>query len=91
MKIVINYDFGGFGLSQTALAEYRLRKSDNSLCELAIPRNDPDLVDIVERMGKEAQDRYSNLKIVEIPDGVQWEIQEYDGQEWIAEQHRTWR
>ena len=27
---------------------------------------------------------------VEIPDGVQWEIDEYDGGERVAECHRTW-
>jgi len=30
------------------------------------------------------------LKIVDIPDGVEWEIEEYDGMEWVAEKHRTW-
>jgi hypothetical protein len=29
--------------------------------------------------------------VVEIPDGVEWEIAEYDGLEWVAEKHRTWR
>ena len=29
-------------------------------------------------------------KIVEIPDGVQWEITEYDGKECIKEKHRSW-
>jgi hypothetical protein len=31
------------------------------------------------------------LRIVEIPDGVEWHISEYDGIEHIAENHRTWR
>jgi hypothetical protein len=30
------------------------------------------------------------LKVVEIPDGVKWQIEEYDGSEWVAEKHRTW-
>ena len=28
---------------------------------------------------------------VEIPDDVEWQIEEYDGSEWIAEKHRIWR
>jgi hypothetical protein len=28
---------------------------------------------------------------VDIPDDVKWEIEEYDGNEWVAEVHRTWR
>lgn len=60
------------------------------LSNFALPRNDPALVEIVERMGEAANGSYSKLKIVEIPDGVQWEIKEYDGNEHIAEVHRTW-
>jgi hypothetical protein len=44
----------------------------------------------VQELGEKANDRFSKLKIVEIPDDVQWEIQEYDGWEHIAENHRTW-
>ena len=32
----------------------------------------------------------ANLKMVEIPDDVEWEIADYDGKEWVAEKHRTW-
>jgi hypothetical protein len=37
-----------------------------------------------------ANGSFSRLKIVEIPDGVEWTIQEFDGNEWVAEKHRTW-
>jgi len=33
---------------------------------------------------------YSELKVVEIPDDVKWQLEEYDGLEWVAEKHRTW-
>ena len=55
-----------------------------------ISRSDPDLITVVQELGEKANDRFSKLKIVEIPDDVQWEIQEYDGWEHIAEKHRTW-
>jgi hypothetical protein len=30
------------------------------------------------------------IKVITIPDGIEWEIKEYDGLEHIAEKHRTW-
>lgn len=53
-------------------------------------RADPDLISVFEEMGDLANGRYSCLKIVEVPDDVEWEIDEYDGNEWVAEKHRTW-
>lgn len=53
-------------------------------------RSDPLLVQVVEELGKLAADSYAELSIIEIPDGVDWEIKEYDGKEWVAEAHRTW-
>jgi len=55
-----------------------------------IPRNDPVLVDVVERLGHEADGSHAFLEVVEIPNGVAWEIEEYDGKEWVSEVHRTW-
>ena len=55
-----------------------------------IQRNDPDLVAAVEELGKAASGEHASLRIVEIPDDVQWEVEEYDGAEWVAEKHRTW-
>ncbi len=55
-----------------------------------IARDDPALVWVVEHMGKIANSRFANLKIVEIPWDVDWVIKEYDGNEWVAERHRTW-
>jgi hypothetical protein len=53
-------------------------------------RTDPNLIQAIEELGDEASGSCSTLKIVEIPDEVEWVIQEYDGMEWIAEKHRTW-
>ena len=33
---------------------------------------------------------HAQLKIVEIPNNIKWEIAEYDGHEWVSEVHRTW-
>jgi hypothetical protein len=53
-------------------------------------RADPDLIAIIEEFGSTANGRFAELKVVEIPDGIDWEIQEYDGVEHIAETHQTW-
>lgn len=53
-------------------------------------RTDKDLVAVVEELKEKANSRFSKLKIIEIPDGIDWEIEEYDGQEWVSEKHRSW-
>ena len=53
-------------------------------------RSNEDLVRVVEKLGSEASGFLANLKVVEIPDDTEWEIEEYDGLEWVAEKHRTW-
>lgn len=90
--IVINDCYGGFGLSTRAFSEYKRLSgiTDPSFNDRDIPRDDPYLVQIVRELGMAANGNHSNLKIVEVPGGVDWLIQEYDGAEWIAEAHRTW-
>jgi hypothetical protein len=56
-----------------------------------IERNDPDLVAVVEKLGDKANGSCAELSIVDIPDGVEWEISDYDGQESVEEKHRSWR
>ena len=90
MKIVINDCYGGFCLSKKALALYNERAGTVLRYEYDIKRDAPILVEIVEQLGEDANGDFAELKIVEIPDDVQWGIQEYDGNEWIAENHRTW-
>lgn len=56
-----------------------------------IPRDDEALILTVQELGMRASGKFANLQIIEIPDDVDWEVEEYDGNEWIAEKHRTWR
>jgi len=56
-----------------------------------IPRDDPALVSVVRQLGSKAWGEYAKLKVVKIPRDVDWYIDEYDGKEWVAEKHRTWR
>ncbi len=64
--------------------------NDNYFTERDIRRNDPILVEVVEELGQEADNKFAELKVVEIPDDVEWEINEYDGMETVAERHRAW-
>lgn len=94
MKIVINKCYGGFSLSHEAIMRYAELASlvNTEISVYSIERNDPFLVQTVEELGRAANGPHAELKVVEIPDDVQWHIAEaeYDGLEYIAENHRTW-
>jgi len=53
-------------------------------------RSNPDLIGVIEEMGDGASGSLAEIMIVEIPDDVEYTIEEYDGLEWVAEKHRTW-
>lgn len=53
-------------------------------------RADPRLVQVVEELGAAANGGFAKLEVVTIPDGVDWEIDEYDGSETVHEKHRSW-
>lgn len=89
MKVVINRRFGGFGLSEKAY-QYLGMKWDNYGNCFDISRDDERLVECVEALGAEANGYYASLKVVEIPDGIEWKIVDYDGMETIEEVHRVW-
>lgn len=63
---------------------------DNIFNFYELDRSDPDLVKVVEELGEEANGPYSKLKVIEVPEGVKWHIDEYDGIEHVAEDHRVW-
>jgi len=93
MKILINRCYGGFGLSQECVKEYARRKGIRlEYHQIAnISRDDQVLIEIVEELGPDVcSGDYAELVVVEIPDDVDWVIEEYDGYEHIAEKHRTW-
>lgn len=83
MKIVVNRCFGGFGLSNHAMDMYR-ELSGNTDPEFRyhhIKRNDPILVEVVEKLGEDANGLHAMLEVFEILDGLSYEISEYDGLE----------
>ena len=90
MKIVINKRYGGFGLSKEAY-EYLGLAWDGYGYKYNGNRADHKLVECVETLGDIANGSFAKLKVVEIPDDVEWKIEDYDGVEWVAEVHRTWK
>jgi hypothetical protein len=113
-RVVINCEYGGFGISRAAELAYLERTgttytfqdredraatlskgqyimvNDQYWDGRKIKRDDPVLVSIVQEMGEAADGDFASLKVVQLPADVDWTIAEYDGQEWVAEQHRTW-
>lgn len=88
--IVINTCYGGYGLSELALERYRHYTGSATDSYHDIPRDDPMLVKVVYELGSDAYGGYAKLKVVEVPGNVEWQIEEHDGNEWVAEVHRTW-
>lgn len=93
MKVVINICYGGFSVSVRAAEEltcdheedeYGYGHQDERTC--------PALVSMLEEFGTDyVSGSFARLAIVEVPDDVAWHIEEYDGSEWVAENHRIWR
>ena len=59
-------------------------------CGIGISRDDSVLVRVVEELGREANGHCADLKIVEIPSDIQWDIEGSHGVERIREAHREW-
>lgn len=96
MEMVINTRYGGYSLSRKAqvlLAERKgmtlverdgwlyVEGQDYNLIYNVVPRNDPDLVQVVRELGDEANGESAKLKIVEIDIGV--DLENYDGVETV--------
>lgn len=80
-------------LSDEAWKQYGKGKPED--VNSVIFRTDLDLIRVVEQLGGKASGRsywgqMAELEIVEVPDGIPVRIENYDGNEWVAEEHRTW-
>ena len=57
----------------------------------SLERNNLALVQVVEELGSErASGGCSALEVVDIPDDIEYEIDDYDGIESVHEAHRSW-
>ena len=79
MKMVINSCYGGFSISEKAMEML----DSTSPYEYGL-RTDPQLIEVVETLGKEANGMCANLEVVDIPDEItDYVINEYDGYETV--------
>jgi hypothetical protein len=88
MKVVINACCGGYGLSEAAYEKLGMAW-DYSGAAFEEDRANPALVAVVEELGEKANGPYAELKVVEIPDGIKWEIFERDGDECVKVKYLT--
>ena len=90
MKIVLNKCLGGFSLSEKA-HEFLGPEWDgygyNSGYE---KRTDPKLIKCIETLGEACNTGFSDLKVIEIPDGISYYIDDYDGIERVIEIGHEW-
>ncbi|HEY5561968.1 MAG TPA: hypothetical protein VIK72_09495 [Clostridiaceae bacterium] len=78
----VTKDFGEF-ITSEELNEFYYNNNN-------LKRNDEDLIKVVKELKAEVNGQCANLKIVEIPDGIEYEISDYDGMESVEEMHRSW-
>jgi hypothetical protein len=95
MEIIINKQFGGYRWSREASVALGMGKDlregfnfgtrDESL------RTRPDAIALLKEWGSDrCSGKYAKLEVIEIPDGVEYEIDEYDGMETVHELSRKW-
>lgn len=94
MKIAVNKCHGGFGVSRAVMLDLGSAHLDNDVFGI-VSRNKyawrahPKLIEAIEKVGVDAaSDLYAQIEIVQIPDGVEWEICAYDGFENVREAGR---
>ena len=91
-RVLINKCYGGFGFSEFLVTEYKRRTGEDIDSRYDDDfRVDKTVIEIFEEFGsKKCSGGFAALKLIEIPDDVEYEIKDYDGIEWVAEKHRTW-
>ncbi len=66
------------------------REPSLNQCGKLIPRDDEKLVRVVEELKEDANGHAAALKVVTIPDDVNWVITKAEGGEQVSEMHRIW-
>jgi hypothetical protein len=87
VKVAYNNCFGGFGLSKEGLELYNKKRDALNLPQVSkygsYVRHDVSLIEVIEELGTNANGKYSELRIYEIPNEYMncYYINEYDGKE----------
>lgn len=95
IEVMVNRCYGGFGLSEKAVAEYcKIMGLDNEDGIVDLQRHDPQLLKIVKAMGtKQASGRYANIELQRIPAQYvnHYSICEYDGMETLVINYNAYK
>jgi hypothetical protein len=99
MNVIINKCYGGYGLSNEAIALYLTKKGieysfdgrnfivdDQRFFVYTIQRHDPVLIEVIKELGNKANGSCAELQIISIPKHAGYSLDEYDGMETIE----TW-
>lgn len=95
-RVLINTQHGGFSLSDLAREEFSA--ATGLVIDKDIKRNDielrthPEILAFVDKHGlEEAAGHVAKLGIAKVPDdGTEYQIEEYDGLEWVAQKHEKY-
>lgn len=81
--VLFNSGYGGFGMSEEAMALYTKRTNATFY---DYNRTDPFMVQIVRELGQRASERFSNIQIKSIPVKFAecYRVREYDGDETVG-------
>ena len=101
MKIAINKCYSGFSVSKAVYQELGIRYTnygclDNKDFGITNDnyfawRSNPRLIAAIEKLGeKESSGNLAKIKVVDVPDDIEWSIDDYDGFETVEEKHRSW-
>ena len=96
MQVVINTSYSNFAISADAISLIQKKiknpkaKSQINAYAFDSDRSNPLLVEAVQKLGAKANGLYTTLKIVEIPDDVEWRVDAVNGKEVVREKHRMW-
>jgi len=88
LNCILDFDWK----SATKEQKEKYNEKYNSIYLDSRPENRTDslLIQVVEELGDKANGGCAKLKVIEIPDGTDYYIDEYDGNESVNESHRSW-
>ena len=90
-KVVLNKCYGEFSLSEEAYKFLGIEWDGFGFAYMSEEeRANEKLVECVEALGEKANGEYADLVVVEIPDDLEYKIDDYDGVEMLYEKNRRW-
>jgi len=84
MKVLISTCHGGFGFSDKFVEHIKELRGEHELNDWDLERDDQELIEEAIKFGlKKAEGMFASFSIEEVPDGLNYYIDDYDGKESI--------